>query len=1027
VIRKLGAEPAVLSYEEETLVELHPLAFAPPDPRFPDQWHLENVGQGGGLPFSDISVRPAWDAGLSGQGVTVAIVDQGTQYRHPDLEANWVIGSGYDFRDDDSDPSPVHSDESHGTAVAGITLAASNALGGIGVAHKAGLVPVRLIGTKLSGYGIASGVIPEALAYRRSSVDIYNNSWGPSSEAQASYQGIGESTRAALQLGIQQGRGGRGNIFVWAAGNGAENGHNTNYSGYRTLPYSISVGAVGHDDIKAGYSVPGAGLLVVAPSGGRGQGILTTDNTDDTAATGYAEGDVYAHFSGTSAAAPVVSGVVALLLESRPDLGWRDVQQILALTAVPVDFNGGDWERNAAGRWVSHDYGFGRVDAAAALRLAADWPLLPPLQVEEASSFSSSWLSQGTQVSRTLNLPANLRIQFVQLRLSSNHSNWGDLRVELVSPQGTSSLLAEPHGSASGNVGTWTYLSNRHVGELSAGAWTLRITDDGPHGSGSLLGWTVVVWGTDPSMHPNRSPLGEDLLIESTEFPVEIDLLAGMTDPDGDPLEVLAVQQPQAGTLESVGDGRVRFFMGNTRTGMETFSVLFGDGRGEVRRRLIQVFDPRPVAFNDVFPVVGQTVTDLPVLDNDRDPDGAPLRVVALSQPRAGSVSVAEGGLVRYAAPPGFSGVDRFNYTMTDDKDGEASAWVTVVVQEEPDIVLEFDGEDDFMRLPPNADLSLADDFTAEAWIYPTGWGEYVTGFGRIYDRGAFIFFLNGLEHAFYNDRSLVAYFILDDDEAIAANSAPGTIRLNEWQHVAVSFNSATATPVRFYVNGLPVGHSYPLEGTSAPRRPLRDNRQNPLYMGEAPSAARAFAGRMHDFRIWDRALDGQTIAARRGQRLTGDEPDLLLHFPLEGSLAPAVPSVGRVRGTAELSGARRVPRVTPWDAFGIRYALVEDAGNGWWRDRTLGWIYGDLYPWVYLPALDWAYSGHAVADDRYFLHPAESDWGWLWTRPGLYPWFHHYASGSWLWYLQGTQAPGLFYESGSGGWIPAGAGFPDN
>jgi hypothetical protein len=133
------------------------------------------------------------------------------------------------------------------------------------------------------------------------------------------------------------------------------------------------------------------------------------------------------------------------------------------------------------------------------------------------------------------------------------------------------------------------------------------------------------------------------------------------------------------------------------------------------------------------------------------------------------------------------------------------------------------------------------------------------------------------------------------------------------------------------------------------------------------------------------------------------------------------------VRGTAELSGARRVPRVTPWDRFESRYMLVEDAGNGWWRDRTLGWVYGDLYPWVFLPALDWAYSGHSVADDRYLLHPAESDWGWLWTRPGLYPWFHHYASGSWLWYLQGTRAPGLFYESGSGGWIPAGAGFPDN
>jgi subtilisin family serine protease len=145
IARQLESTPAVEVFEQEETLERYPRSFAPADPRFSEQWHLENAGQSGGLPFADIRVRPVWDAGISGAGVTIAIVDEGTQYRHPDLEPNWVIGSGYDYNDDDSDPSPSGSDDRHGTAVAGISLAASNRVGGLGVAYDSRLVPLRLI------------------------------------------------------------------------------------------------------------------------------------------------------------------------------------------------------------------------------------------------------------------------------------------------------------------------------------------------------------------------------------------------------------------------------------------------------------------------------------------------------------------------------------------------------------------------------------------------------------------------------------------------------------------------------------------------------------------------------------------------------------------------------------------------------------------------------------------------------------------------------------------------------------------
>ncbi len=1027
---RLRGHPRVTAHHEDRIVERHPCAFLPSDPLFPDQWHLENIGQGGGLPFADIAVRPVWDAGWSGQGATVAIVDQGVEYRHPDLAANHLAGSGYDYRDGDADPAPRIADESHGTAVAGIVLAAANATGGLGVAHRARLVPVRLIGTRLSGYSLSSSQIAEALAHRRATVDIYNNSWGPPSEGNPKYSMIEPVERQALADGARYGRGGRGSIYVWAAGNGGLSGHNANYDEYNTSPYTISVGAVGDDDIRPGYSVPGANLLVAAPSGGRGRGILTTDNTAASGLAGYADGDYYPDFSGTSAAAPIVSGVVALLLQQRPDLGWRDVQMLLALTAVPVDFAGGSWTRNGAGHWVSHDYGFGRVDAAAAMRLAAGWPLLPELRTTTASSGTQGYpaaLPEGVRISRTLSVVENLRVQHVLVTVNSNHRAWGDLRVELVSPAGTSSVLAESHASPSpaSQPGTWTYLSTRHLNELSQGAWTLHVTDEGSAGTGSLLGWSVTVWGTAPQATPNRPPQAADLHFASTVFPLEIDLLAGAADPDGDPLQLLSVQAPRGGTLSEPVNGRVRFTMGLTATGRETFSALLGDGRGGVVRRLVHVRDPRPVARNDLFPIRSGTTVALPVLDNDHDPDGNSLRLVEAAPPRRGSVAINPDQTIRYSPPAGFAGVDRFRYRMTDDTDGEAEAWVTVVVQQSPDLALEFDGVDDYLRLPPEPALPLMDSFTAEAWIYPTGWGEYVTGFGRIFDRDSFIFFLNGFDHAFYNDRSLVAYLVQDDGTAVAANSAGGVVRLNEWQHVAVSFTSGSATPVRFYVDGQPVAVSYPLEGSSPPRRPLRDNRGQYLYMGEAPSGARAFQGRMTEFRIWDHVVAPATVLARRDLRLTGTEPGLQLYFPFAETLGPTAASTGMVKAVAELSGARRVPRLAPWRALESRYNLLLDAGSGWWRERSLGWLYGDAFPWVYLPELGWVYTGHGPGSGVYWLYPAAVNWGWLMTGPALHPWFYRPAGPGWLWSLGGFPEPGWFYASEVSDWIAGGTDLP--
>lgn len=1010
----LESQPAIVRFEQEQLLRRYPRSFVPADPRFEDQWHLENMGQSGGLPNADARVRPVWDAGYRGSGVTVAIVDEGIQYDHPDLADNWVSGTGYDYNDNDSDPSPRGIDDRHGTAVAGVTLAASNARGGLGVAPAAGLVPLRLIAGPYQ-YGEEA----EALSYRRDLVDVYNNSWGPSDDFGVMYDDASQAFKDALFDNVREGRNGLGNIYVWAAGNGGLNGDNSNYDGYNASPYTISVGAVAHDDVKTSYSERGANLLVVAPSGGRGGGIVTTDNTGSS---GYSPTDMYDNFGGTSAAAPIVAGVVALMLEARPDLGWRDVQEILALSASPVDFGFSKWTRNAARHWVSHEYGFGRVDATAAVQLALDWPILGPMVEARGTYDATATLQPNIVVRRSISIQQAMRVQHAMVTVDASHQDWGDLRIVIVSPSGTRSTLAEPHSNAndSGDPGRWTYLSTHFLGEPAAGNWTLEITDEVAGSGGFLRSWSIELFGTAQTQSGasvNTPPFAEDLVIESVTFPITIETMAGVSDAEGDPVELVSVQAPRFGELVDLGNGRFSYRMGDTDDGTDLFSVLLSDGRGGVTRRLVRILDPRPVAQNDVFTLASGSSALLPVLQNDLDPDGDPLTVTELAGTYAGTATVAPDGRIEYTAPPGFTGTERVRYVVDDGSDGISTAWVTIIVAESPDMAMQFDGEDDYVLVPGGTPLNLQDAFTVEAWIYPEDWGEYVTGFGRIYDRSAFVFFLNGFDHSFYNDRSLVIYMTLDNGLSLAVNTDANVVELDRWQHVAFSLDSSRpGDPVRVYVDGREVGFGYPL-GSTRPTRPLSDSTNFPLYMGESDSGARAFKGKMTEFRIWDRFLDSQDVLARHDVRLTGTEADLQLYLPFDRGLGTEAFSAASTSVVATLFEAIRVPLEWPWTDFLDHYDILADYGDGTWEERTLGRIMGDRFPWVQVPGLNWAYTGHGPGESAYMLYPATGDWGWLYSDRQLYPWLYRFSTTGWYWYWPGTPFPGWYYGSATGRW----------
>jgi len=516
------------------LIERHHVRRGdPPDPLFASQWHLKNTGSGqvpGGVAGSDINVTPVWDFSGSthlGAGINVAMVDDGLERTHEDLSANARLDLGLNFRGGNpSDPSPG-PDDWHGTWTAGLVAARdSNSTGVAGVAPRAKLVGIRLIGGATTEANDA-----EAMAYQITDADatklvhVSSNSWGPEDsvvyDTDLSHAALGPVMGSALQNGVTNGRGGKGIVYVWAAGNGrgmdfdAGNqiyygGDNLSYDGLASSRYVIAVGAVDPAGAQTFYSESGPALLINAPGGGGStSAIVTTDRTGATALAGNYS-TTSSSVIGTSFSAPIVSGVVALLLETNPALTWHDVKHVLARTATQNDAANSSWQTNGAGRKHSVHYGFGRVNAAAAVAAAAPgaWVNAPaettPLSVSESASVTvPDNTAAGITRSRTVTAPAGFRAEHVELTVSATHSYRGDLHFVLTSPSGTVSDFARRELDHGDHLNNWLFTSVAHLGENPAGAWTLRVSDEEASDVGQLTGWSLTIHGYLP--HPTAT------------------------------------------------------------------------------------------------------------------------------------------------------------------------------------------------------------------------------------------------------------------------------------------------------------------------------------------------------------------------------------------------------------------------------------------------------------------------------------------------------------------------------------------
>jgi subtilisin-like proprotein convertase family protein len=532
----------------------------PNDTYFPNQWHLRNTGQGGGTAGVDVNVASVWDV-YRGTHVVIGIVDDGLETTHPDLASNVNTAWDRDWNDTTPlDPSPDPANEDfHGTSCAGVAAArGNNSIGVSGAAPEATLVGLRLIAGIVDDADEA-----DALTHSNAVIHIKSNSWGPDDDG-LTLEGPGALTRAALSNGTAHGRGGLGTLYTWAGGNGLEANDNANKDGYANSPYTIAVGAVDDDGAQAYYSEPGACLVVAAPSSGGATDITTTDlvGTDGYNSTYGTAGepsnrDYTGTFGGTSSATPLVAGVVALVLQANPALGWRDVQEILIRSARRINPTDAGWATNSEGLAFNNKFGAGMVNASGAVARALSWTNLGPrisLRAAQSGLGLSIPDNSTTGVSRALNVTTNLRVEHVEVTLDVSHTSRGHLEVVLISPAGMQSRLIEKHSDSGDNYRSWTFTSVRHWGEFSQGAWTVRVADRTSGTIGTLNSVILSVHGTAAGPAPRRPPLFESVpspTVESGE-PVSVTVAALPT--DGDAVSLSSRNLPAWATFVSTNE-----------------------------------------------------------------------------------------------------------------------------------------------------------------------------------------------------------------------------------------------------------------------------------------------------------------------------------------------------------------------------------------------------------------------------------------------------------------------------------------
>ena len=490
------------------------------DPFFYLQWHLKsngtvvsNTNNVRTIIGNDLDILDVYHKVIGkGSSTIVQVVDNGVDASHEDLiidasvSRNAVNGS--------SDPSPVALGLMHGTAVAGIMAARANNGKGL-----RGVIPKAVIAGSnwLEKQTLLELDNTWLIAPTNHNILVSNNSWGTAFSNETSFEAI-------LKVGSETLRNNRGRIYVFAAGNGRGALENSNHSYITNNRYAVTVAALNHENKYSSYSSQGSNILVSAYGGefyyqsptiattthsgssqyehelGGSTGIITV-NEDSSRNYTYV-------MNGTSAAAPMVSGAIALVLEACPTLTYRDVRWLIAKTSKKIDVSNPEWIQNSVGLSHNINYGFGLINTIGMITQCQS-NTFSTLGVESVfsevrNSINLNITDNSSVVQTYIDMPDSTTIEWVELNFDSDHTRVGDLEIRLISPSGTSTKLALRSNvkveTSSGDVtdlyrGGFRFSSAAFMGENASGRWRVEVIDRKLGHSGKIVALSLKIYG----------------------------------------------------------------------------------------------------------------------------------------------------------------------------------------------------------------------------------------------------------------------------------------------------------------------------------------------------------------------------------------------------------------------------------------------------------------------------------------------------------------------------------------------------
>jgi len=467
------------------------------DPESDRMWHMN-----GKFLRDETPVHLAVPLDVRGAGITVGIVDDGTNFAHPDLIRSYARTNSRAVGRTGDSPLP-HAGSTHGTATAGIVAAArDNGVCGSGIAPDAKYAAIRMLGT-------GAHEADEALALGHmcgrgdGDTSIYSNSWGPP-DGTTRFEGVSPVVADMLEHCDS-----RGAIYVWAAGNGATKLDTCSADGFVQSPHTIAVGGATYAGTPAWYTEPCPAVFVAAPSSGAVAGITTTSTRNGMPSCRN-------DFGGTSAAAPAIAGVVALLLEANPHLRRRDVMHVLLQSAQTRMHH--EWahdehfltnaayafEKNGAGWYYSDVMGFGLPNATLAVQIAESWHPLPAgvSHVYSAPDLRAQKRSGGvckhTEISFAVTADiAALEDVYLRTKISAGSGIKLIDYIYLESPAGTKSYFFRNNKKHETSL-EWTFKSVQFWGESPVGTWKLALCNRAAY-MATLRETSLILHGYNPS------------------------------------------------------------------------------------------------------------------------------------------------------------------------------------------------------------------------------------------------------------------------------------------------------------------------------------------------------------------------------------------------------------------------------------------------------------------------------------------------------------------------------------------------